>query len=109
MSAWAWVAVAVVFEAAWVIGLRFVEGWTRPIPSAAVALAYTLALVPLGIAARTLPNSLLYAVWVGGGIVLVFAVDALYFRVPLSVPKLACVALILCGAVGLKLLSPVQL
>jgi quaternary ammonium compound-resistance protein SugE len=102
---WVWLLIAIVFEASWVIGLRFIQGWTKLIPSIFVVATYTLGLVPLSLAGKAIPPSVLYAVWVGGGIVTVFLADTFYFGEPVSIPKVLCIFLILTGAVGLKLIT----
>jgi quaternary ammonium compound-resistance protein SugE len=103
--AWIWLGVAIVFEASWVIGMRFTAGWSRLFPSVFVGVTYIGGLIPLSLAGKYISSSTLYAVWVGGGIVTVALVDTLYFREPLQLPKLVCLMFILTGAVGLKTLS----
>jgi quaternary ammonium compound-resistance protein SugE len=105
MLGWFYLILAILFEASWVIGLRFTEGWTRLLPSAFVILTYGLGLIPLSLAGKTLSPSVLYAIWVGGGIVTVFLADTFYFGEPVSVPKVICILLILIGAVGLKVIT----
>lgn len=105
MSGWIYLIIAIVFEASWVIGLRFVAGWTKLLPSLFVVLTYGLGLVPLSLASRSIAPSVLYAIWVGGGIVTVTGVDVLYFGEPTSTAKIFCILCILSGAIGLKLLT----
>jgi quaternary ammonium compound-resistance protein SugE len=102
MIAWIYLAIAILLEASWVIGLRFTGGWTKLLPSLFVVLAYGFGLVPLSLAGKTLPPSILYSIWVGGGIVIVSLVDILYFGEPASLAKVICILLILSGAIGLK-------
>ena len=105
MNGWIWLLIAIAFEASWVIGLRFIEGWSRLWPSVFVIATYGLGLVPLSMAGKSIAPSVLYAVWVGGGIISVFLADTFYFHEPVSAPKGICIGLILAGAVGLKVLT----
>src|SRR4051812_46632907 len=105
LNAWFYLLIAIVFEASWVIGLRFTAGWTKLWPSAFVVTTYMLGLLPLSLAGKSIPPSVLYAVWVGSGIVIVTLADIFYFAEPVSPLKILCILLILTGAVGLKLIS----
>ena len=108
MSGWIYLLFAIFLEASWVIGLRFTHNWSNVLPSLFVISAYILGLAPLSIAGRSIAPSVLYAIWVGGGIVTVSLVDILYFGEPFSLSKGLCIGLILSGAVGLKLISGTQ-
>lgn len=103
--AWLWLGAAVLLEVTWVMGLRFTGDWTRLPQSLLVVGAYGLALVPLSLAAQTIPSSIAYAIWVGGGIVGVSFLDIVWFGEEASFGRIACMLLILAGAVGLKLLA----
>lgn len=104
--AWILLLIAIIFEATWVIGLRFTEGWTKLIPSIAVLTISLMGMIPLGLASKSIAPSIVYSIWVGGGIVLVFLVDTFYFKEALSFAKTFCIFLILAGSVGLKILFP---
>lgn len=105
VSGWIYLFIAIVFEASWVIGLRFTENWTKILPSLFVVCTYLLGLAPLSLAAKSISPSILYAIWVGGGIVTVSLIDIFYFGEPVQFLKIFCICLILSGAIGLKLLS----
>jgi quaternary ammonium compound-resistance protein SugE len=95
--------VAGLFEVAWAIGLKYTEGFTRFWPSAATAAAMVLSVVLLGWAMRSLPVGTAYAVWTGIGAVGTVALGIFLFGEPATAARLACVAMILAGIVGLKL------
>jgi quaternary ammonium compound-resistance protein SugE len=65
-----------------------------------------LSVVLLGWAMRSLPVGTAYAVWTGIGAVGTVALGIFLFGEPATVARLACVALILAGIVGLKLTHP---
>ena len=56
-------------------------------------------------AIKTIDLSIAYAVWSGVGLVLVGIVGFVVFREEVSAVKLLCMAMIIIGVVGLKLLS----
>lgn len=103
--AWIYLLIAVALEVTWAVGLRFTQSWSKLWPSVVVLAAYMACIVPLSLATKTIPVSVAYSAWVGLGIVGVGLVDIFYFGEPATLPKIACILLILAGAVGLKLLS----
>jgi len=52
---------------------------------------------------RSLPVGTAYAVWTGIGAVGTVALGMMLFGEPATVPRLACIGLILSGILGLKL------
>jgi quaternary ammonium compound-resistance protein SugE len=56
-------------------------------------------------AARTIPIGTAYAVWTGIGAVGTAALGMLLFDEPRDAVRLACIGLVVVGAVGLKLAS----
>ena len=60
----------------------------------------------LGLAMKSLPVGTAYAVWVGVGAVGTAILGIVLFGEPASAARLASLALIVAGIVGLKLASP---
>ena len=58
----------------------------------------------LGLATKTLPIGTAYAVWTGIGAVGTVLVGLIFLHEPASLPRLACLALIIVGIAGLRLL-----
>ena len=54
-SAWTLLIVAGLLEVVWAIGLKYTQGFTRPLPSAITLTAMVLSIVLLGRALRTIP------------------------------------------------------
>jgi quaternary ammonium compound-resistance protein SugE len=100
--AWVLLVIAGLCEVAWAIGLKYTEGFTRFVPSAATVAAMVVSVVLLGLAMRTLPVGTAYAVWTGIGAVGTVALGIVLFGEPATVARLACVGLIVAGIVGLK-------
>ena len=66
-----------------------------------VAVVVSLGL--LGLSLRTLPLGTAYAIWTGIGTVGTAILGVVLFKEPATAMRLACVALIVAGIVGLKL------
>jgi len=104
--AWLILFVAGLTEIGWAVGLKYTQGFTRPMPTALTVVAMVASLWLLGLAVRTLPLGTAYAIWTGIGTVGTVAVGILLFNEPATTVRLACVALIVSGSVGLKLVTP---
>ena len=104
--AWVILLVAGLFEVGWAIGLKYTEGFTRLWPTAGTVVAMVISVWLLGIAVRSLPVGTAYAVWVGVGAIGTVAMGIVLFGEPASAARLASVALIVAGLVGLKLATP---
>jgi quaternary ammonium compound-resistance protein SugE len=102
---WLTLAIAGLFEVGWAIGLKYTEGFTRLVPSVLTAGAMIISLALLGLALKTLPVSTAYAVWTGVGAVGTAILGIVLFADPATLPRLACIGLIVVGIVGLKVVS----
>ncbi|WP_299949591.1 quaternary ammonium compound efflux SMR transporter SugE [uncultured Ruegeria sp.] len=103
--AWFLLLIAGIHEVGWAVGLKYSEGFTRLWPSVFTAGSMTLSIVFLGLALRSLPLGTAYAVWTGIGTIGTVIYGILYFSEPTETLRLICVALIVAGIVGLKLVS----
>jgi quaternary ammonium compound-resistance protein SugE len=104
--AWLILFVAGLTEIGWAVGLKYTQGFTRPMPTALTVVAMVASLWLLGLAVRTLPLGTAYAIWTGIGTVGTVAIGILLFNEPATTLRLFCVALIVSGIVGLKLVTP---
>ena len=103
--AWIWLALAGLLEIGWAIGLKYTEGFTRPLPTALTVLSMAASVALLGLALRDLPVGTAYAVWTGIGTVGTAALGIVLFGEAADVARLACIGLIVAGIAGLKLVS----
>jgi len=103
--AWIYLVLAGVFEIGFAIGLKYTEGFTRLWPSLVTAAAAATSLWLLTQALRTIPVGTAYAVWTGIGAIGVATLGIVLFSESASLARLACIALIIAGVVGLKLVS----
>ena len=69
MNAWILLAAAGALEIGWAIGLKYADGFTKPVPSAITVTAMIASMWLLAQAARTLPIGTAYAIWTGIGAV----------------------------------------
>ncbi|GLR14495.1 multidrug SMR transporter [Chitinimonas prasina] len=104
--AWILLIIAGLLEIGWAIGLKYTEGFTRLWPSVATLGAMVASVALLGLAVRTLPLGTAYAVWTGIGAVGTVLLGIVLFGEAATIARLACVAMIVAGIVGLKLFSP---
>ena len=103
--AWAWLAVAGLFEIGWAIGLKYSDGFSKPVPSLLTVVAMGLSVWMLSIAMRTIPVGTAYAVWTGIGAIGVAVLGMVLFGESREFLRLICLFLIIAGIIGLKLVS----
>ena len=103
--AWAYLAVAGLFEIGWAIGLKYSDGFSKPVPSLFTVLAMVLSVWLLSIAMRTIPVGTAYAVWTGIGAIGVAILGMVLFGESREFLRLVCLFLIIAGIIGLKLVS----
>ncbi|QQP91602.1 quaternary ammonium compound efflux SMR transporter SugE [Skermanella sp. TT6] len=103
--AWVLLLLAGAFEIGWALGLKQTAGFTRLVPSLLTAGSMVVSLGLLGLALRTLPLGTAYAIWTGIGTVGTVIAGIVIHGEPANALRLGCVALIVTGIVGLKLVS----
>ncbi len=103
MNAWVLIVIAGLLETGWAIGLKYSDGFTRPIPTAITVVAALASFWLLSLAMKDLPVGTAYSVWVGMGVVGTAVLAVVLFQEPVNVLRVAGIALILGGVVALKL------
>ena len=103
---WFYLALAGALEIVWAIGLKYTEGFTRPIATFITIVAMLASVALLGLALRAIPVGTGYAVWTGIGAVGTAILGIVLFGEPATVARLGCIGLIVAGIAGLKLVSP---
>jgi small multidrug resistance pump len=96
-------AAAILLEITGTTALKLSNGFTRVGPAGVVVVCYMSSFVVLSWALRGIALSTAYAVWSGAGTALVAAIGILWFGEPAGLWKLASIALIILGVVGLHL------
>jgi small multidrug resistance pump len=95
-------SIAIVSEVAATIALRLADGFSRPLPSVVVVVGYAVSFWMLALVLRQLPVGLTYAVWSAVGTALIAGIGIVAFGEAATVLKLASLALIIMGVVGLN-------
>jgi quaternary ammonium compound-resistance protein SugE len=103
--AWILLFFAGLFEVGWAIGLKYTDGFTKIVPTALTVASMIISLGLLGLALKTLPVGTAYAVWTGIGTVGTALLGIWLLGEPATAMRLACIALIVAGIAGLKLVA----
>jgi len=99
---WIILFLAGLFEVGWAVGLKYTDGFSRPLPTALTVAAMAISLGLLGLAMKELPLGTAYAIWTGVGAVGTVIAGIILFGESMALFRLASVALIIAGLVGLK-------
>ena len=103
--AWLLLLIAGLLEIVWSISMKASQGFTKHQFTAATLIAAAASFGLLGLALRQLPVGTAYAVWTGIGAVGAATLGILVFSEPTTLARIACIALIVAGIVGLKILG----
>jgi len=104
-TAWVLLILAVSFEIAGAIGLRFSEGFTLLLPTGLALAAFALALFLVSHVMKELPVSIAYPIWAGGGTAGVALLGILALGENLTALKAAGIALVMVGVVLVNMVS----
>ena len=102
---WIMLLLAAVCEVTWAVAMKYAQGFTRLVPSLITVVGYMLSAVFLAAALKKLPLGTAYAMWTGFGIVGTTVLGLVLFHEHLTPAQMGCVALIVAGITGLKLLA----
>lgn len=102
---WIYLFVAGLFEISWAVGLKFTHGFTNIIPSILTVIGMICSFYFLALALKHLPLGTAYAIWTGIGTVGTVVFGIILFKEPVTAMRLVCIALIISGITGLKLLA----
>lgn len=101
---WIYLLAAAVCEIAFVLGMKFTNGFTKLYASIFTLFAMAGGVILLSMAVRRIPLGTAYAIWTGLGIVGTVIAGMLFFGESISLPRMICLFMILGGAIGLKLM-----
>jgi len=91
------------FEVGWAIGLKYTDGFSKPLPTVLTVAAMAASLGLLGLAMRDLPLGTAYAIWTGVGAVGTVIAGVVLFGESVAPMRIASVLLIITGLIGLKI------
>ena len=102
---WIYLVIAGLLEVGWAVGLEYTQGVTKPVPTVLTVTGMIASVFLLALAVQKLPLGTAYAVWTGIGAVGAAILGIAFFGESLSVARVGCIALIVCGILGLKFLG----
>lgn len=103
---WLLLVVAGLLEACWALGLKYSEGFTKPLPSALTIAGIVASMGLLSLATRTLPIGAAYPAWVGIGAAGAVLLGAFVLGESINPARIFFLLLLLVAIVGLKATSP---
>lgn len=104
--AWVLLVIAGLLEIVWAIGLKYTDGFTKPLPSLITVTAIAASMWLLATSARTLPIGTAYAVWVGIGAAGTAVLGVVLFHEPFTWLRAFFVILLIGAIIGLKWTAP---
>ncbi len=99
---WIILILAGLLEVAWAVGLKYTDGFSKLVPTVLTLSAMAGSVGLLGLALRALPLGTAYAIWTGIGTVGTVIYGIAVLNEPAGALRLACIAMIVGGIVGLK-------
>ncbi|ABD55988.1 DMT family transporter [Jannaschia sp. CCS1] len=103
--AWLYLVFAILAEVIATSALKASEGFTQGPAAAMTVVGYAVSFYFLGLAFRTIPLGVAYAVWAGVGIVTVTLIGVYWFNQPIGAGQAAGIAMILGGVLILRLMT----
>lgn len=105
MTAYAWLAIAIIAEVIATSTMRATHGFTRIGPSLLTVIGYAIAFYCLSRTLESVPTGVAYAIWSGVGIVLVAGIAWVWQGQRLDGPAMVGMALIIAGVIVMNLFS----
>jgi quaternary ammonium compound-resistance protein SugE len=103
---WFYLFIAGLFEIVWAIGLKYTQGFTRPLPTAVTVAGMIVSFYFLSLATKILPIGTAYAVWTGIGAVGAIILGVILFKEPIDLGRVLFMLFIVVGIIGLRAVSP---
>ncbi|WP_072396339.1 multidrug efflux SMR transporter [Hyphomicrobium sp. CS1GBMeth3] len=102
---WIYLMIAGVIEVAFTTAIRYTDGFTKLGPTLLVLALAGVSFFCVAKSTATIPLGTAYAVWGGLGAVGTVVTGILYFDEPVTVARLAFLALLIASLAGLKLVT----
>lgn len=100
---WIVLVIAGLLEICWAIGLKYTEGFTKPVPTIFTLISLTLSMLLLAKASQVLPIGTAYGVWVGIGALGAGILGIYLFNEPATPIRFFFLGLLLVAIIGLKI------
>jgi len=95
--------IAIASEVAATVSLRYSDGFSNALPSAIVVIGYAISFFLLSLVLKELSVGTTYAIWAGAGTAAIALIGIVALGEPATAIKLASIALIIGGVIGLNL------
>lgn len=105
MKAWLYLAIAICAEVIATTSLKYAEGFTKPLPTLAVAIGYGTSFFLLSLILKTIPVSITYAIWSGVGVALVTILGWVWLGQKLDMGAIIGIGLIVMGVLVINVFS----
>jgi quaternary ammonium compound-resistance protein SugE len=102
--AWIHILIAGLLETTWAVTLKWSNGFTNFLPTAATTVVTILSFYFLSQALKTLPVGTTYAVLAGIGAIGTVIADIVFFGESYGLLRSLCIGLIVLGVIGLRIL-----
>ncbi|MBD6617116.1 multidrug efflux SMR transporter [Komarekiella sp. 'clone 1'] len=102
--AWIHILIAGLLETTWAVTLKWSNGFTNFLPTAATTVVTILSFYFLSQALKTLPVGTTYAVLAGIGAIGTVIADIVFFGESYGLFRSLCIGLIVLGVMGLRIL-----
>ncbi len=102
---WLILFIAGLFEIVWAVGIKYSDGFTKPLPSILTIISMIISMGLLSYSVKYLPVGTAYAIWTGIGAVGTAIMGIILFQESKELIRLFFIFLIVIGIVGLKLVE----
>lgn len=103
MNSWILLGLAILLEVAGTTSMKLSDGMQKIFPTVMIFVFYAMAFVLMPFVMKKIEMSTVYAIWTGAGTVMVTLIGIMYFSESSNPFKLASIALIGLGVVGLHI------
>jgi quaternary ammonium compound-resistance protein SugE len=100
---WLLLFIAGLFEIVWAVGLKYTDGFSKPIPSIITILSMIMSMGLLSYCVKHIPVGTAYAVWTGIGAFGTAIMGMILFQESRDFIRLFFIFLIVVGIIGLKI------
>lgn len=102
---WIILFIAGLFEIIWAIGLKYTDGFTKPLPSIITIISMMISIALLSHSVKHIPLGTAYAIWTGIGAAGTAILGIILFQESKQILRIIFILIIVIGIIGLKLVE----
>jgi small multidrug resistance pump len=102
---WLFLILGIITEVVGTVSMKLSQGFSNWLPTTIMYISYIISLSMITIAMKSIDLSIVYAIWCAVGAFFITIIGIYFFSEPVSMLKIASIALIIIGVVGLKISS----